>query len=51
MLTWTFIASYYFGWGTNEPSISVASIDESGWTPDGTFAKEIIQETTAEEGI
>lgn len=44
VLTWLFVASYYFVWGAHEPSVPVASVDESGWVPDGTFASEITQE-------
>lgn len=43
ILTWAFVASYYFAWGSNQPSVPVASVDESGWCPDGTFANEIMQ--------
>lgn len=41
MLAWTFVASYYFVWGSNESSVAVASIDESGWNTDEIFASEM----------
>lgn len=48
-LAWAFVASYYFVWGSNEPSVAVASIDESGWSTDGTFVNEIIHQRTTTE--
>lgn len=46
VLTWAFLASYYFQWGANEENVALISVDESGWTPDGTFAKEVVESTT-----
>lgn len=46
ILTWAFVASYYFAWGSSQPSVPVASVDESGWSPDGTLANEIIEGIT-----
>jgi len=43
VLTWIFLASYYFAWGANEPTISVTLIDESGWVPDGGYARQVTQ--------
>ncbi|CAK9816806.1 hypothetical protein ANTQUA_LOCUS9110 [Anthophora quadrimaculata] len=49
-LLWIFFASYCF-WGANEVTVT-APIDESGWVPDGAFARELIQasEQEATEG-
>lgn len=41
VLAWTFVASYYFLWGTNEASVAIISVDESGWNTDEIFAREI----------
>jgi len=46
VLTWIFLASYYFAWGANEPSISITTIDESGWVPEGGYARQITQPDT-----
>jgi len=49
VLTWIFLASYYFGWGANEASISLVTIDESGWVPDGAFSRELTQNSEVAE--
>lgn len=48
MFAWTFIASYYFLWGTSEATEAISYADESGWVPDGAYAYNMSQEVEHE---
>ncbi|KAK2576194.1 hypothetical protein KPH14_008399 [Odynerus spinipes] len=39
IFAWAFIATYYFIWGASEAADAIDYGDESGWVPDGAFAR------------
>lgn len=48
ILTWICVASYYFGWGANEETVT-CPIDDSGWVPDGAYASKLNREAAGDE--